>query len=197
MDEWDEDVHFPTFSTKADSQRLEGEEANDVAESTSSRFSRDVLRNSSAQVSDDSDVPQGEDTIVVTRDMSIVQEGVKTFDQYVPKAVGDTTSDDVHMTVVSPGIVNSPAVAPHAWSTSFAHARNEALRQKAEEKRFSWMTEADQHMLQLGLEPVSWDHFVELVERRVKDNSRRLNKEHPRSKYWKVQIRRRLTRKLR
>jgi hypothetical protein len=32
------------------------------------------------------------------------------------------------------------------------------------EERYSWMTEADQGMLQLGLEPVPWDHFAEAVE---------------------------------
>jgi hypothetical protein len=32
------------------------------------------------------------------------------------------------------------------------------------EEQFSWVTEADQHMFQLGLEPVPWEHFAEGVE---------------------------------
>jgi hypothetical protein len=61
------------------------------------------------------------------------------------------------MTTISEGLVDSPAVAPHAWSSSFAQARREAIRQQAMEEQFSWMTEADQFVLQLRLEPVPWD----------------------------------------
>jgi hypothetical protein len=60
-----------------------------------------------------------DDSEVMTGDMSIEQDGVKDFDQYVPPRV-DVADDEVHTTTISPGIVSSPAIAPHAWSTSFA-----------------------------------------------------------------------------
>jgi hypothetical protein len=36
----------------------------------------------------------------------------------------------------------------------------------AMEEQFSWMTEADQNMLQSGLEPVPSDHFAEVIGRK-------------------------------
>jgi hypothetical protein len=40
VDEWDEDVHFPTFGTPAISYRFEADEGQDLAESTFNRFAR-------------------------------------------------------------------------------------------------------------------------------------------------------------
>jgi hypothetical protein len=71
-EEYDEDIHLLPFSTRAIGYGLGEEEARDQAKSTFDHFARDVLGNSSTQVSDDSDVPQGQDTIVVTSCMSIV-----------------------------------------------------------------------------------------------------------------------------
>jgi hypothetical protein len=56
------------------------------------------------------------------------------------------------MRVISEGLVDSP---------SFIQARREAIRLQAMEEQFSWMTEADQYMLHLGLEPVPWEHVAE------------------------------------
>jgi hypothetical protein len=82
----------------------------------------------------------------------------------VPNLMGIfRTLAEVQMTVISPGIVDSPAIAPHAWSTSFAQAGSEAIHQQAMDGQFRWMTEADQHMLQLGLEPVPWEHVADAV----------------------------------
>jgi hypothetical protein len=95
------------------------------------------------------------------------QEGVKTYDQIIseqgfsPEPV--SSNDGIHMTTFSEGLVDSPAVAPHARSSSFAQARREAIRQQAMDEQFSWMTEAYQFMLQLGLEPIPWDHFADAV----------------------------------
>jgi hypothetical protein len=168
-EEYDEDVDLPPFSTGAIGYGFGEEEARDQAEATFNRFSRDVLGNSGAQVSDDSDVSQGQDTIIVTSDMTIVQEEPKTFDQCGRSGENAVDEDgQVHMTVISPGIVDSPGIAPHAGSTSFAQARSEAIQQRAMEEQYSWMTEADQHMFQLGLEPVPWEHFAEAVEQKGK-----------------------------
>jgi hypothetical protein len=71
---YDEDVHLPQFSKAAEVYGFEAYEAQDLEESAFNRFSRDALGNSSAQVSDNSDVPQGENTVVVTVDMSAVQD---------------------------------------------------------------------------------------------------------------------------
>jgi hypothetical protein len=131
-EEYDEDVHLPQFSKGSEGYGLGEEEAQDQADATFNRFSRDVLRNSRAQVSDDSDIPQGQDTIVMTSDMS----EIKTFDQYVPSRA-DIVDEEAHMTVISPGIVDSPAAARHAWITSFAQARSGAIRQRSMEEQFS------------------------------------------------------------
>jgi hypothetical protein len=147
MEECDEEYHLPRFGKAADVCRFEEEEARDHADETFNRFSRDVLGNSSAVASDESDSPQREDTIVMTGNMSIIQEGVRTYGQYISQSFGPASDDGEHMTEIAPGLMDSPAVAPQAWSTSFAQARSEAIRQQAEEERFSWMTEADQDIL--------------------------------------------------
>jgi hypothetical protein len=99
--------------------------------------------------------------------MTVVQEEVKTYGQYMSQSFGPAAcDDDVHTTVLGPGIVDSPVIAPHAWSTSFAQARSEAIRQQAEKEWFIWMIEADQHMFQLGLEPVPWEQFEEAVSQK-------------------------------
>jgi hypothetical protein len=67
----------------------------------------------------------------------------------------------MHTTVVSPGIVEFPEIAPYAWSSTFVQARAEA-----EEEQFSWMTEADQYMFQLELEPVPWEHLEEAASQK-------------------------------
>jgi hypothetical protein len=136
-EEYDEDVHLPQFSKRAEAYGFEAGEAQDEADETFNRFSRDVLGNSSAVVSDESDGPHGEDAIVLTGNMGIVQEGVKTYDQYISQNFGPTTRDEVHMTAISPEIVDSPAIAPHACSTSFSQARSEAKRYVKERWRNS------------------------------------------------------------
>jgi hypothetical protein len=72
--ECDEDVSLPPFSSQMSSLGLEADEAQDLAESTFNSFSRDVLGNSSAVVSDDSDAPQGESTPVITGRMRVVSD---------------------------------------------------------------------------------------------------------------------------
>jgi hypothetical protein len=170
VDEYDEDTHLPPFSTKAISYGFNQEEIQEQRDAQFAGFSREVLGNSSSVVSDDSesDVPQSQDTIVMTGDMNVVQEdqeGVKTYDQIIAKqGFAQVTRDEgVHMTPVSEGLYDSPGVAPHGWSSTFTQARREALQLQAMEDQYSWMTEADQFMFHLGLEPVPWEHFEETV----------------------------------
>jgi hypothetical protein len=73
-EEHDEDIHLPQFSKSAMIYGFEADEAQDQDDATFARFSRDVLGNSSGYVSGDSDVPQGQDTIVMTGDMTIVPD---------------------------------------------------------------------------------------------------------------------------
>jgi hypothetical protein len=54
-------------------------------------------------------------------------------------------------------------VAPYAWSSTWAQARAEAVKLQVEEERFSWMKEADRYMLCMGVEPVPWDQFAEVI----------------------------------
>jgi hypothetical protein len=105
--------------------------------------------------------------------MSIVQdaqEGVKTYGQIIaeqgfgPEPVSN--DEEGHMATFSEGLVDSRAVAPHAWSSTFAQARREAIRLQAMEEQFSCIAEADQFMLQLGLEPVPGDHFADAVSQK-------------------------------
>jgi hypothetical protein len=113
-------------------------------------------------------VPQGQDTRVMTGDthwVKVTDEGVKTYEQITAEngfSPGPISNDEgVHMTVISERLMDSPSVAPYAWSSSFAQARREAIQLQAMEEQLSWMTEADQYMLHLGLEPVPWDQFAE------------------------------------
>jgi hypothetical protein len=162
-DKYDEDVRLLLFTTRAVGYGFGPEEARERADVEFMNFSRNVLGNSSAAVSDDSesDVPQGQDTIAMTGSMNVVQESqeaVKPYGQIIAEQrFGSVTRDEgVHMTTISEGLVDSPAVAPHAWSSSFAQARKEATRQQ-----FSWMTESDQLM-----EPVPWEHLADAMRRK-------------------------------
>jgi hypothetical protein len=173
VDEYDEDVNLPPLGTKAVSYGFSHKERQDQEKATFAGFSRDVLGSSSAEMSDDteSDIPQGRDTIVVTRDMCVVQvdqRTARTYDQIIAtQGFAQVASDeDVHTTPISKDVFDSPGVAPNAWSSTFAQARKEALQLQAMEEHFRWMTEADQYMLQSGLEPVPWDHFGEAVSQK-------------------------------
>jgi hypothetical protein len=106
------------------------------------RFKRNVLRDSSVEGSSDD-----------MESDKIVEPGSTTF----------ITGESVQLDVT-----DSLAVAPRAWSTSFAQARRDAIRQRAMEERFSWMTEADQSTLTMGLEPVPWNQFSDVVARKGK-----------------------------
>jgi hypothetical protein len=70
-EEYNSEDSMPQFSKAAMTYGFEADEAQDQADATFNRFSRDVLGNSSAQASDDLDVPQGQDTLVVTGDMTV------------------------------------------------------------------------------------------------------------------------------
>jgi hypothetical protein len=157
-EEYADEEHMPQFSRRAMTYGLEQEEAQDrMSQATFTNFSHNILGNSSAQVSDDSDVPpQGESIPVLTRDMQVVSDSAPNTQE--------TTVEDVHMVEVAPGIWESPSVAPYAWSNSYAQARQAGLEQRAMEQHFSWMTEADLHMFQFEYDPVLWDHFAEVTE---------------------------------
>jgi hypothetical protein len=140
-----DEEHLPSFGTKAESYGFNEEEAREQADREFGHFSRDVLGNSSAEVSDDSDVPQGRDTIVMsgdTRWVKITDEGVKTYEQIFTEmgfSPGPVSNDEVvHMAIISEGLVDSPAAAPHAWSSSFARVRREAIQLQAIEEQFSF-----------------------------------------------------------
>jgi hypothetical protein len=159
-----EDV--PRFGVAVVSCGFNQEEIQERRDAQFATFSRAVLGNSSAVVSDDSesDVPQGQDTIIVTVDTSVVQgdrEETMTYEQ-------EQSNEEVHMTPIGEGLCESPGVAPYAWSSTFAQARREALQSQAMEEQFRWMTEAGQFTFQLGLEPVPWEHFGEAVSQKGK-----------------------------
>jgi hypothetical protein len=143
--EYDEDVHLPPFSTKAVRYGFSEEEARERADTEFNSFSRHVLGNSSAPVSDisESDILQGQDTIVMTGDMSVVQDQeqgrVQTYDQILAaRGFGTVIQDEeVRMTAIDSELVDSPSVAPHAGSSTFAQAQREALRLQAMEEQYS------------------------------------------------------------
>jgi hypothetical protein len=116
-----------------------------------------VLDNSSTSVSDDadadpeSDVQQGEDTLVVTGNMTVIDSGSELPE---PAPV-----PEFHLQDGTSGVVDMPRpVAPHAWSSTWAQARLQA-----EEERFSWMKDADRYMLSVGFEPAPWEQFTEAI----------------------------------
>jgi hypothetical protein len=121
-----------------------------------------VLDNSSIPVSDaadadpESDVRQGEDTLVVTGNMTVIDSRLE-LQEPVPVP-------EFHLQDRASGVVDMPGpVAPHAWSSTWAQARTEAARLQAEEERFSWMKDADRYMLSMGLEAVPWEQFAEAI----------------------------------
>jgi hypothetical protein len=98
------------------------------------RFSRDVLGNSSAEVSDgDSDVPQGADTLVMTGGMSVVVDPEEEREAVAPPAIGFKT-----------------------WSGNWTwpQALEADLKEKAEPQafdlEFGWMKDADHFLLGHG-----------------------------------------------
>jgi hypothetical protein len=121
-----------------------------------------VLDSSSTPVSDDadpdpdSDVQQGEDTLVISRNVKIV-DSEPEFPEPAPEP-------EFHLVDGASGVVDMPGpVAPHAWSSTSEQARAEAAKHQPEEEGFSWMKEADRYMLCMGLEPIPWDQYAEVV----------------------------------
>jgi hypothetical protein len=141
-EEWDEDIHVPTFSTQAISYGLAQEEALDQQAEVFDRFSREVLGNSSVEASaDESDEPaQGEHTIVMMGNMIVA---------YGPDPEPEPTIEFI----------------PWSGNWTWPQAR-EADRRGKEERRafegeFGWMKEADRYLLGYGPYPEPWEKFVQ------------------------------------
>jgi hypothetical protein len=131
--EWDEDDSLPPFGSQITSFVLEEDEARDRVESTFAQFSRNVLGNSSAVASDDSDVPQGEHTPVITRGMKVVSDD----EQEEPE----------------PEVTTMPTIEFKPWSGNWTwpQALEADHLEKAERQPFDleigWMKDADHSLL--------------------------------------------------
>jgi hypothetical protein len=145
-DEWDEDVHLPSFSSRVTSLGLEAHEAQDRAESTFDRFSRDVLVNSSAAMSDDSDGPQGEH-------IPVMMSGMRTVSDKEQEERGESQLEVVTL----PMIEFKPWSGNWTWPQALEADRREKAEGQAFDLEFGRMKEAGH--------PVTWERLISNAER--------------------------------
>jgi hypothetical protein len=144
-------VITPEMAEEAKRARLEAEKDRALR-----HFLHGTCDNSSTPVTDDEDYSNTGGTMVITPEMTLVDSGSEQPEP--PQEQGFS------LVVGHVGVVDMPkAVAPSPWSSTWAQARAESERLRAEEERFKWMKEADLQMLTMGLEPVPWDDFIEAV----------------------------------
>jgi hypothetical protein len=170
-EEWADEEHLPTFGTREIVYGFNEEETAEAAETLAAaeaaehekaqdrglrHFLHEVMGNSSTPVTEDEDDHVEAGIPVVKPGMTVVD-----VDSELPEPSRDP---EFHLQEGHVGAVDLPApVAPYAWSSTWAQAREEAARRQAEEERFSWMKDADLQMLSMGLEPVPWEQFAEAI----------------------------------
>jgi hypothetical protein len=145
--EWVDETQPPTFSARVVSLGLEQDEKQDIDDSEFRNFARNVLGNSSTPVSDDSDVQQGEDTVVMTGETQVVPDEKSTSEAAA-----------------------QPTFEFKPWSGNWT--RPQALeadrRQKTErlafQQEFGWMREADHCLIGHGPHQVTRERFISNAE---------------------------------
>jgi hypothetical protein len=151
VEEWDEEILLPPFSSRVTSLGLEQDEKREIEESTFNSFSRNVLRNSSAPVSDDSDVQQGEDTLVMTGEMRVASNEEQ-------EEQGELEPEPEVTTL--PTIEFKPWSGNWTWTHPLEADRREKAERLAFQQEFGWMREADHCLIGHGPHPVAWERFI-------------------------------------
>jgi hypothetical protein len=138
------------------------------------QFAHDQLGNSSAQTSEDDDAPQPGSIPVIRSGWAAVEGpsqdlNLSELQWGEPKgATMEEEQEQIQTTDcslrVSWGVGGEATDARSPWSNTWAQAQEEARQIREMEERFSWMTEADKGMLNLGLEPYPWYQFAEAIE---------------------------------
>jgi ribonuclease HI len=146
-DEWDDESQPPTFSAHVTSLGLEQDDQQDVQELTFRDCSRNVLGNARAQASDDSDVQQGEDTLVMTWKMQVVP------DEELASEVSAQLTFEF-----------KPWSKNWTWPQALEADRREKADRLAFQQEFGWMREADHCLIGHGPHPVTWERLISNAE---------------------------------
>jgi ribonuclease HI len=173
-----DEEHLPSFGTRVRVYGFNEEEAAEIAEAAAEaeraqqeaerergirHLLHDVCGNSSTPVTDDEDCSNTGGTVVITPEIPVVDSGSEQ-----PEPPQEHEEHGFSLQVGHVGVVDMPeSVAPSPWSSTSAQARAESERLRAEDERFSWMKGADLQMLNMGLEPVPWEHFADAVSQTV------------------------------
>jgi hypothetical protein len=178
-----DEEHLPSFGTLAVVYGFNEEEAAERAEERDRsirHFLYTQCGNSSTPVSEDEEFHETNGTVLIQTGWAALGNGGPEQDQIIdsdgnvqggnPRWI---TGEEEQKQTQEPefslqvrrmnedGMTDS--VAPSPWSSTWAQARAEAQYRREPEERFSWMKEADTHMLSLGLESYPWDQFAEEI----------------------------------
>jgi hypothetical protein len=175
-----DEEHLPQFGTLVRTFGFNEEEAAERAEERERgirQFVHNQLENSSTPVSEDEELPQPSDTVVILPGWSGVEGPAQDLNLSElqwgnPKeAIVEEEQEQNQVTECSLRVrrgigeeTTDPDV-PTSWSSTWAQAQAGAQYIRDMEERFSWMKEADKGMLYLGLEPYPWEQFAEAIER--------------------------------
>jgi hypothetical protein len=131
-------------------------------------------------VADDEDLSNTGGTLVLPPGVTVVDDGSEPTD--LPK------EPEFHLQVGHVGPVDFPEpVAPYAWSSTSAQAREETEQRQRDEERFSWMREADLQMLSMALEPVPWGHFARTIEETGEDQFQAIEQRASEEKVYELE----------